>query len=521
MREQLSFIFERKLQHLLSPDEIFKNANQDLLVQLKEDRRIERKTAKTHAKQLGEYFCMWANTTPDGGLLVLGMEANGSISGCSLLSNGELNDREKASYIYCSESRTDSRRIPVRNIAGNEDFVVLFRTYYAESKLIEDSSKNSYVRVGDEKHRLTDEEKYEYRINKGQIDLEQELTPVKFPEDFKIDQMNTFTDGVHRIRALSQHHSLEEIMIQRRLGKMDGNLFIPNKACVLLFAKDPEFLFPGCKIRFLRYEGEREETGERYNVIKDIWVEGCVPELIFNASRVLESQLRAFSRLGEDGKFYTAPEYPRDAWYEAIVNACVHRSYGLKNMNIFIKMFDDRLVIESPGAFPPFVTPENIYNTHSPRNPTLMNAMFYLEYVKCHNEGTRRMRDTMERMKLPSPQFEQREISIGNMIVRVTLRNNRKQRKVWIDNDAMKFLPEEIAKTLNEDEIRLVNFVGEHKRINVSECQRLLPHIKTWHTAKKLLLRLTEKGIFYHIHSKNIDRDSDAHFRLRPNIKPN
>ena len=51
----------------------------------------------------------------------------------------------------------------------------------------------------------------------------------------------------------------------------------------------------------------------------------------------------------------------KKAWYEALVNACVHRSYNLKNMNIFIRMFDDRLEIESPGGFPPLVTPENIF----------------------------------------------------------------------------------------------------------------------------------------------------------------
>ncbi len=72
-----------------------------------------------------------------------------------------------------------------------------------------------------------------------------------------------------------------------------------------------------------------------------------------------------------------------------------HRSYGLRNMNIFIKMFDDRLVIESPGAFPPFVTPDNIYDSHHPRNPHLMNALYFLDFVKCANEGTRRMRDMM------------------------------------------------------------------------------------------------------------------------------
>jgi ATP-dependent DNA helicase RecG len=59
-------------------------------------------------------------------------------------------------------------------------------------------------------------------------------------------------------------------------------------------------------------------------------------------------------------------------------------------MNVFVKMFDDKLVIESPGGFPPLVTPENIYTSHHPRNPTLMRAMFYLGLVKEHAEGTKR-----------------------------------------------------------------------------------------------------------------------------------
>jgi ATP-dependent DNA helicase RecG len=307
----------------------------------------------------------------------------------------------------------------------------------------------------------------------------------------------------------------EEILKQRRLGKIEKDIFVPNNACALLFAKDPNLLFPGCSIRFLRFEGETEETGQKYNAIKDVWLEGCVPELIVDAAKVVQSQLREFSRLGNDGKFYTAPEYPYEAWYEAIVNACVHRSYGLKNMNIFIKMFDDRLVIESPGGFPPLVNPINIYKAHSPRNPFLMNAMFYLDFVKCANEGTRRMRDTMEAMKLPHPEFMQSIESTGNLSVRVTLRNNRKQRKVWIDSNVLEYIPHEIAATLTTEEMRIVNFVGENGQIKVVEAHRLLqPTIKTWQTVKRILMKLCEREILKHIHSKTIERDANAYFRF-------
>lgn len=522
MAKQLSlldFILTTPALPLLTPDEIFQKADQALLRQLKEDRRVERKTAKTHSKVLGEYFSMWANTTPEGGLLALGVENDGSFTGCSCLSQGEINNREKSYHTFCPECSTESKRIKITNVKGLEDFIILYRTRYKENKVVCDVSGNAFVRIGDERHKLTQDEILELKIDKGQVDIERELSTLNFPQDFRDDLINTFVDGVHKKMNLIKPHSIDEILEHKILGKIEKGIFIPNNACVLLFAKQPNTVFPGCYIRFLRYEGETEETGQRYNVVKDIWIEGCIPELIVGTAKVLESQLREFSRLGEDGKFYTAPEYPNDAWYEAIVNACVHRSYGLKNIPIFVKMYDDRLIVESPGSFPPFVTPENIYNSHHPRNPHLMNAMYFLDFVKCHNEGTRRMRDTMEEMKLPIPEFKESQEGTGSKTVRVTLRNNRKQRKVWIDSAIIDWLPLDIAKSLNQHETRIINFIVENGQINVIQCQKLIS--RGWHYAKKLLLDLRDRNILIYLHRKDIVRDCKACFKLNPKVTPN
>ena len=138
----------------------------------------------------------------------------------------------------------------------------------------------------------------------------------------------------------------------RRLGRISSTGFAPNLACALLFANDPQKVIPGCKIRFLRFEGKEEKTGKEFNAVKSVWIEGTVPELIQGAEKVVDTQIREFMRLGENNQFVSTPEYPKDAWYEAIVNACVHRSYNFSHMHTVIKMFDDRLEIESPGGFP-------------------------------------------------------------------------------------------------------------------------------------------------------------------------
>lgn len=232
-------------------------------------------------------------------------------------------------------------------------------------------------RYGDKRRRLNGEQIRELEIDKGQTSFEQEPTTLEYPSDFDIPLVKESTERFRKSRDLQLTLSDEEVLEYLHLGKIKHRTFYPNNACVIVFAKDPREVFPGCRIRFFRFAGEEEGTGERWNPQKDIWIDiGSIPHQIKEAERILDSQLRTFTRLGSDNKFHTTPEYTKTAWYEALVNACVHRSYSLRNMNIFIKIkFDDRIEIESPGGFPPLVTPENIYTSHNPRNPRVFDAM--------------------------------------------------------------------------------------------------------------------------------------------------
>lgn len=323
-----------------------------------------------------------------------------------------------------------------------------------------------------------------------------------------------FTSSVRKIKNTASQHSDVAILANHRLGKVVENKFVPNIACALLFSDDPRRTIPGTMIRFQRIEGKRADTGEKRNVVKDIFIEGRIPDMIVEADRVIDSQIRTFSRLGPDGKFYRAKEYPQRAWYEAVVNACVHRSYSLKGMNIFVKMYDDRLEVESPGPFPPIVTPQNIYDVHARRNHFLMEALFFLDFVKCENEGTKRMRDSMKELELPAPVFAQSSKEVGEAFVRVTFRNNLKLRERWIDTDASSVVGSILAQDLSPDENRVINFIAEHGRIKTREAERLTG--RTWHTAKKILMGLVDRNILIY-HSK-YSRDPNAHFILN---KPN
>jgi ATP-dependent DNA helicase RecG len=139
-----------------------------------------------------------------------------------------------------------------------------------------------------------------------------------------------------------------------------------------------------------------------------------------------------------------------------------------------------------------------------------MDAMFYMRFVQAAHEGTRRMRDTMHQLGLPDPIFLQKEI--GSALVQVVLKNDIEHRKMFVDSDAFRALGAVIAKSLNENERRIVNFVVENRTINVTQAKDLIG--RRWQYTKKILSALAERGILDHVHSDKIERDSYAYFTL-------
>jgi hypothetical protein len=61
------------------------------------------------------------------------------------------------------------------------------------------------------------------------------------------------------------------------------------------------------------------------------------------------------------------------------------------------------------------------------------------------------------------------------------------------------FLGEALARNLNGEEKRILNFVAENHKISVSQCLKLLPSLSKWHSAKKFLMKLVSKGLLSYV----------------------
>ncbi|MGX1693165.1 ATP-binding protein [Brevundimonas naejangsanensis] len=493
MVDQLAFDFSPprpELPQLWTPDDIWRALDQQTVQQFAEDHRIERKSVRVQPRALGDYLSMWANTQPHGGLVVIGVEDDGRLSGCKGATTEHLNALETARR-YCPDARHEFQRVAVTNSDGEADFVLVARVYYNPSKLAETTDGNAFIREGDEKRSLTEQEKREIRLSKGELDFESELVPVRYPEDLDMDLVRQFASEYSRKRTLKHRKSLEDILLLAKLGRRVDGQFRPNMACALLFALDPRIVVPGAYIRIIRYEGTSENFGKKLNSIYDRVLDGPLPLQLLEAEQALDSQMRSFTRLGLDGRFVTRPEYPKDVWLEALVNAVVHRSYNLRHMNIFIKMFEDRIVVESPGLFMPPTTSETVYEAHNPRNPNLMWALYYFDFVKCAFEGTRRMREGMREAKLPDPAFSQKRE--GAFQVQVTLQNDVEHRKAFIHADVADVLDEETYVRLSPHEKMVINALADTGSVNVTEAGLLLD--VDWRIAKGVLDSLEAKDL--------------------------
>lgn len=479
------------LPQLWTPDDIYNSANEDTVRRFKEDSRVERKRANISQRDLAEYVSMWANAQPFGGVTFIGVSNEGRLIGCKDIAQSHINDLH-AVRALCPEARLEFKRVAVTNDKGEPDFIEIMRVYYREDRLVETQWSEAFTREGDRKRRLTEEEKREIRLNKGQLDVEAERIPsISYPDDFDANLLSQYRQTYIRKRQLKDHYSTEDILHLSKLGKRGPRGFEPNLGCALLFAKDARALVPGAYIRVLRYEGVEESFGRKLNVIADRVIEGPLPIQIDRAAEIIDAQVRNFTRLGKDGRFDTTPEFPKDVWLEAVVNAVVHRSYNLRNMNIFVKMFEDKMVVESPGAFLPPTTAETVFDAHNPRNPNTMWALYYFDRVQCAFEGTRRMRDMMREANLPDPIFVQK--ASGTFQVSVTLQNDAEHRKIYVRSEAAAGINPDVYALLSESEKMLVNYLADNEKVNVKDAGRIIA--LDWRATKFVLDELERKKV--------------------------
>lgn len=392
-----------------------------------ENQYLDRKSARKKPGELLKHLIGFANA--DGGLLVIGVEDDGSISGFKSQGAHSINefrqiDRNQAFYPLAKEVR----EIEVINKNGENDIIVVISIEPSINRVIVSPDDVAYLREGDETVALSFERRRMLEYDRGQRFFEDETVEGATLDDIDTELVEMYKSHLN----IETNLTIEEILKARYLYR-DGKI---TKAGILLFGKNPSRFLPQARLRVFKFSGSEMDVGENFNVVKNAEFDKALPRVIMESRGFVKMQLRDFQNLQKDGMFVTIPEYPEFAWFEGIVNAVTHRDYSIAGDHIKVLMYDDHLSIESPGKLPNIVTLENIKEERFSRNPRIARTLTEFGWVREMNEGVKRIFSEMAKSYLHEPKY----MEPGNKVV-LTLENNILTRRSRQDTQLGTILP--------------------------------------------------------------------------------
>lgn len=335
-----------------------------------------------------------------GGMLAIGIsDKTRRIEGIDQ-HTAHVNELLKVPFSLCIPSvNIKPEYIPCIDSEGKPNHVLLLHIP-ASATLHANQADEVFMRVGDSSRKLGFEERMSLMYDKGERYFEDTAAYDATIEDIDFNYVQDLLNVIGYTKSPLEYLKENNNFITYKDGKEQI-----STACILLFGKKPQLFFPRARVRFIRYMGTEEKVGREMNVIKDVTFEGRIIDQIRKTIDYLESQVKEHTYLGEKGVFVTDREYSPFVLQEMTVNSICHRDYSIKGTEIQIKMFDDRLVFETPGKFPGIVRSDNIRHTHFSRNPKIAEFLKAYKYVREFGEGVDRMCKELEAKGLHDPKY--------------------------------------------------------------------------------------------------------------------
>lgn len=383
------------------------------IVTRKEDQTFDCKSIQIDPKALAVPIVAFANA--DGGVIAIGVsDKTRKIEGVDQHTE-KLNELLRVPFDFCNPSvPVTCSYLPCTDKDGNENRILLMEIP-ASSSLHTNQADEAFMRVGDKSRKLTFDERVQLMYDKGERYYEDTAVYDATIDDIDMDAVADYAKlvdyGKSPLQYLRENNSFVKT---NKKGEEEV-----STACILLFGKYPQKFFPRARTRFIRYEGVDEKVGAEMNVIKDVTFEGTILNQIKRTIEFIETQVREHTFLGQHAQFVTKRDYPEFVIQEMTVNACCHRAYNIKGTEIQIKMFDDRLVFESPGKLPGQVKPTNIRHTHFSRNPKIAAFLKAYQFVKEFGEGFDRICREQEANGANVPSFRTDEFILKITVPKV------------------------------------------------------------------------------------------------------
>jgi ATP-dependent DNA helicase RecG len=186
----------------------------------------------------------------------------------------------------------------------------------------------------------------------------------------------------------------------------------PTVAGVMLFMDEPQAALPKrSAIKIFRYTTSDELPTRDQLAFNPLTIEGPAYNLIYSAVAQTQQIIEDMKKLGSEKLVEIT--YPPETLHEIITNAVLHRDYSVA-ADVQIKIFDNRVEVESPGRLAGHVSLENILDTQFARNQRLVRMVnkFPNPPNKDVGEGLNTAFDAMRKLRLRDPYIVETENSV-------------------------------------------------------------------------------------------------------------
>lgn len=312
--------------------------------------------------------------------------------------------------------------------------------------IVKTTSGDVYIRRGAQNLPVTlAEALVRLRLNKGLASFE--TMTVDAPEEV----VTNSEEIINFILEIVPHQEPERWLRKQNLIVDDK----PTVAGTVLFADEPQALLPKrCGIKVYRYRtADDEGTREALDGIPQT-IEGCAYRQVYAAVSATKQIIEGIRRMTPQG--LVAVEYPEETLHEIITNAVLHRDYSIPD-DIHIRVYDNRVEVESPGCLPGHITPKNILDERFARNGNLVRVInkFPNPPNKDVGEGLNTAFRAMKRLHLKEPEIIQRESSVLVVIRHEQLASPEERIMTFLDT----------RETISNGEAREVCVIREDWRV--------------------------------------------------------
>ena len=372
----------------------------DVLLNTVEDHFNDFKSKQIAPNKLQETFVAFANA--DGGNIYIGIED--AASNRERLSG--FNEPEEANAIIATlleNTNPAVENVEIEYLKTPKNGLILHFDIPKSPKVHYTASGDCFIRANAQKVKIKGERVTQLSYSKGAEPYEKKAVDIVEVQD--ILDSEYYVDYRRRI-GTSQ--SPEVFLKKQRLLTKKDDEFVPNVGCVLLFDEEPQgSLDTRCAVKVYRLRTTETEYKREQLQEEPVTVEGPLEIVILRTIDKVKEYVDGASF--KDGDNLVKLVYPAEALKEILVNAVIHRDYSQKD-DVHVKVYDNRIEVQSPGRLPGYMTVDNLYEERFSRNPNLVRLLHKLPNPVNHDigEGLDTAKNELRKAGLVAPVFEER-----------------------------------------------------------------------------------------------------------------